>query len=242
MPPTVDAGDVTRRRPAVVAFDVVETLFSLAPVEDALAPLGLDVDLFFARVLRDGFALSSAGDARAFAEVAASALAALTPSASPSAREGVLDSFARLPAQSDAAPAIARLTAAGITVVALTNGAAASTERLLAESGLAAHVERVLSVDEVAVWKPAAAPYLGMAHAVDRAPEQVALVAVHGWDVHGAGRAGLTTGWASRLEGTLATIFRPPDVVGSDLVEVIDCLLSLPPGDDDQPTSAVPGR
>lgn len=35
----------------------------------------------------------------------------------------------------------------------------------------------------------------------------VALVAVHSWDVHGARRAGLTTGWCSRIEGAFPSIF-----------------------------------
>lgn len=41
-------------------------------------------------------------------------------------------------------------------------------------------------------------------------------------------RDGLSTGWASRLEGTGSPVFTPPDIVGGDLVEVIDGLLALP--------------
>jgi 2-haloacid dehalogenase len=219
---------MTPRRPTVVAFDVVETVFSLAPVGDALAPLGIDIDLFFTRVLRDGFALSAAGDAVPFADVAEATLATLAPAAPAADRAEVLDTFTRLPAHPDVAPAISRLADAGIPAVALTNGAAESTVRLLARAGLDADVELVLSVDEVGSWKPAAAPYLAMVQAVDRPPGEVALVAVHGWDVHGAGRAGLTTGWVSRLEGALASTFRAPDVRGSDLVEVVEALLALP--------------
>jgi 2-haloacid dehalogenase len=59
-------------------------------------------------------------------------------------------------------------------------------------------------------------------------PRRLAHVAVHGWDVHGAQRAGLVTGWASRLESTLPAVFDPPDVAGADLVEVADRLLGMP--------------
>lgn len=41
-------------------------------------------------------------------------------------------------------------------------------------------------------------------------------------------RVGLTTGWASRLEGRYAEVFTPADVVGPDLVAVVDALLDLP--------------
>jgi 2-haloacid dehalogenase len=55
-------------------------------------------------------------------------------------------------------------------------------------------------------------------------------VAVHAWDCHGAKRAGLTTGWASRLEGGYGGLFAPADVTGADLAEVADGLLALPAG------------
>jgi 2-haloacid dehalogenase len=55
------------------------------------------------------------------------------------------------------------------------------------------------------------------------------MVAVHASDTHGARRAGLTTGWASRREGARSPVFDPPDVVGRDLVEVVEGLLNLPP-------------
>jgi 2-haloacid dehalogenase len=53
-------------------------------------------------------------------------------------------------------------------------------------------------------------------------------VAVHAWDCHGAKRAGLTTGWASRLEGRYGSLFASADVTGADLTEVAGGLLALP--------------
>jgi 2-haloacid dehalogenase len=55
------------------------------------------------------------------------------------------------------------------------------------------------------------------------------MVAAHAWDVHGAVRAGLVGGWASRLEGSYPRTFDTPDVEGADLVEVLAALLALPP-------------
>jgi hypothetical protein len=69
-----------------VAFDVVETLFSLAPVEEALRPVGVPLPLFFTRLLRDGFALAAAGGHKPFREVAASALRGLAPRTGTSSR------------------------------------------------------------------------------------------------------------------------------------------------------------
>ena len=57
---------------------------------------------------------------------------------------------------------------------------------------------------------------------------QLALVSAHAWDCHGASRAGLVTGWVSRLEREYSPIFSQPDVTGADLTEVADRLLDLP--------------
>jgi 2-haloacid dehalogenase len=212
----------------VVLFDVVETVFSLEPVRDRLRAHGCDgslLETFFARLLRDAFALGCCGHYRPFAALADSALAAVAPELSEAARGDVKGAFRRLPAHDDARPAFEALRDAGVRVGALSNGAAEVTTELLESAGLAGLVERVFSVDEVGVWKPRPEPYR---HAVDElgvAPEAAALVAVHAWDTHGARQAGLVTGWASRLEGRLSPVFDAPDVVGDDLVEVVVGLL-----------------
>jgi 2-haloacid dehalogenase len=218
------------RRPAAVAFDVVETLFSLEPVRQRLeaagsGPRGLEV--FFARMLRDAFALVASGGYRPFPELAAAALAATLPDADDDTRSHVLAGFSELPAHPDAGPAMERLTAAGVGILCLTNGGTAATTGLLERNGLDGYVERVVSVDEVRAWKPVPAPYHHAAAMAGVEPGELALVAVHAWDCHGAHRAGLLTGWASRLEGRFAPTFDPPDVAGADLVEVVDGLLAL---------------
>ncbi len=63
---------------------------------------------------------------------------------------------------------------------------------------------------------------------IGRSAEEVALVAVHAFDCHGAHAAGLTTGWAGRLEKHYAEIFTRADVIGDDLVDVSRALVALP--------------
>jgi 2-haloacid dehalogenase len=218
----------TARRPAVVAFDVIETMFSLAPVRDALAPLGVGVDLYFARLLRDGFALAAAGDHRPFREVARSALAAVSPEATATQHDTVLAAFGELPAHPDAQPALAKLRERGVTVVTLTNGSAEMSAKLLESAGLIRYVERTLSVDDAGRWKPSPEPYRHAAAALARPAHEIAMVSAHAWDIHGAKRAGLAAGWCSRLEGSYSNLFEPPDVSGPDLVAVADRLLGLP--------------
>lgn len=218
-------------RPVVVAFDVMETLFSLAPVGEALESAGADargLERFFARLLRDGFALSAAGDYRPFREVAGQAAAFVLPEASADQRQAVLDAFSTLEPHPDAEPALAALAEAGIRIITLTNGSSETTAKLLSDAGLDRYVEVILTVEGPRRWKPAPEPYRFAADSLGVAPERLALVAVHAWDVHGAARAGLMTGWAARLEGHFPDIYQPADVSGPDLVAVAQALLDLP--------------
>jgi 2-haloacid dehalogenase len=222
-----------RMKSRAVAFDVIETLVSLDALAAALDDGGVEaapVEWFFTRLLRDVFALAASGAYRPFPKVADGALAAIAPDLTPTDREQVLGAFRRLDAHPDARPALERLAGSGLPVVALTNGTAANTAALLDRNGLDGLVTRVVSNDEVRVWKPAAAPYLHASGVLGVEPHRLALVAAHAWDVHGAKRAGLLSGWVSRLEGEFPATFDRPDVTGADLVGVVDELLALPDG------------
>jgi 2-haloacid dehalogenase len=219
-------------RPAVVAFDVLETLMPLAPLRDLLAAVGQPpelLDLWYTRTTRDGMALSAAGDFAEFAEVALAALHTLTGHRLDGEQaQRVMAGFSTLPAHPDVLPAAGRLVAGGIRLCCLTNGSAKVTAAFAERVGLHPYLEKVITVAEVRRWKPAAIVYRYAAEALRVPPDRLALVAAHAWDCHGAKRAGLATGWVSRLEGRYPPVFAPPDVTGETLTEVADGLLGLP--------------
>jgi 2-haloacid dehalogenase len=217
------------QRPLVIAFDVNETLFSLDAIRHRLDALGAAEDAletWFARVLSQGFALTAAGSYAPFRDLAHATLTRLLGDGDAAAH--VLEAFAELEPHPDVRPALERLADAGVPAVTLTNGHADTTRRLLARAGMADLVARCLDVGEVTTWKPAALPYLHCARRCEVVPERLGMVAVHSWDIHGARRAGLVTGYASRLEGAPVSHFAPADVSGDGLVEVVERLLDLP--------------
>jgi 2-haloacid dehalogenase len=219
------------RRPAVVAFDVIETLMSLEPLRARLTDIGQPpglLEAWYTRTLRDGMALSATGDYVPFTEVAEAALRGLTHyTVSDEQVAAVMAGFGELPAFPDALPAITSLSEAGLRVACLTNGSAYLGSSFVNRSGLGSLVDRVISVGEVYRWKPAGVVYRYATEVMDTTPDRMALVAAHDWDCHGAKRAGLTTGWVSRKAGGFGAPFAPPDVVGEDLTEVAAKLLAL---------------
>jgi 2-haloacid dehalogenase len=225
------AGDSPATGVDVMIFDVVETLFSLEAVRERLDEAGAGdgaLELWFARFLRDGFALAASGTYRGFRDVAASSLAGVLRSRDvdpqPELVEQVLGGLAELSPHPDARPALELARARGVRVLTLANGSAAATQSLLKRAGLGQLVERCLSVEETRAWKPRPEPYAAACRAAAVAPSGAALVAVHAWDIHGAAAAGLRTGWCSRLEGEFAPVFTAPTVRGATLVEVVDQL------------------
>jgi 2-haloacid dehalogenase len=221
------------RRPAAVAFDVIETLMSIEPLRGRLTDIGQPphlLEAWYTRTLRDGMALSAAGDYVAFPDVAESSLRGLTGySIGEEQVKHVMAGFSELPACPDAGPAISSLSEAGVRVACLTNAPADLTTSFLDRTGLGPMVKRVISVAEVYRWKPAAVVYLYAAEVLDTPPERLALVAAHDWDCHGAKRAGLTTGWVRRNSAGFGAPFAPPDVTGDTLGEVAEKLLALEP-------------
>jgi 2-haloacid dehalogenase len=215
--------------PDVVAFDAIETLFSLASLEPLVTAAGggaQTLELWFRRLLADGFALTCAGDYRSFSDVARASLHAVLPEARAHDLDAVLGGLGELDAFPDSAPAMGRAVE-GARVMVVTNGSARSTRRLLERGGLDAFVDEVVSVADVKAWKPASAPYLHAAEVAVVPPERMALASVHAWDLHGARRAGFTTGWCNRGGHPFPASFQAADVQGPELLTVVEQLFSL---------------
>jgi 2-haloacid dehalogenase len=239
--PSMDAGSgsagtdgvrAASRRPRVVLLDVFETMLQV----DALRTRFVDVgrpehewELFFTRTLRDGMALTLAGAVRPFGEVARAALrTTVRHTLSEQALDHVLGGFRVLPPHRDVEPALVALARARIPVYAFTHGTAAVACDALDGAGLRTYLRGVLSSESIHAFKPPARVYHWACQQVDAPPDRVALVAAHSWDVHGAVRAGLVGGLATRLEGAVPAVVARPHVAAERLDVVVDRLLALP--------------
>lgn len=223
-------------QPHVVAFDVNETLSDMEPLRTRFVDIGAPEHLlegWFAATLRDGFALTAAGAYEEFSDVAAASLRLALAGVDGLLRDldeavgFVLAGFPELDVHPDVPDGMHKLHRAGIRLVTLTNGSVALSEGMLLRAGVHELLERRMSVSEARRWKPAAEPYLYAAGQCGVSVDQMALVAVHPWDIDGAQRAGLTTGWINRKDHPYPQCFLPPDVMGSDLLAVAHALLTL---------------
>jgi len=213
-----------------VAFDVNETLFSLAGMRPAFGAVGLDpelVPLRFGRLLRDGFALTALGGYRPFADLAGETLRGLAPDriGEPEVT-AALAAFRELDPHPDVEPALRQLRDAGVPAVTLTNGSADLVSALLRRAGLDGYLTANLSVDAVRRWKPAPEPYRYAATELAVPAESLAVVAAHPWDCAGATAAGLRAAWVNRTAHHWPAVFPAPEFSATDLAALVDALLA----------------
>jgi 2-haloacid dehalogenase len=206
--------------PSVIVFDVNETLSDMTPLAGRFADVGapqLLAQVWFASLLRDGFALAVTGGKEAFGRLAEGALRAVLAGArlnrpADDAAAHVLAGFADLVVHPDVPDGVRILRQHGLRLVTLTNGSADVAGRLLAKAGIRGEFEQLLSVDDADAWKPAPAAYAHAARACSVGIEEMLLVAVHPWDIHGAHRAGMRTGWITRQQTPYPDYFSAPDL------------------------------
>ncbi|MEO8219791.1 MAG: haloacid dehalogenase type II [Specibacter sp.] len=205
--------------PSVIVFDVNETLSDMSAMAAKFAETGAPAPLaklWFATLLRDGFALTAAGDNPRFAHVGTEALRGLLPDAGitcglEEAVGHIMAGMASLGLHPDVTEGIRALKTEGYRLITLTNGSSQIAESMFAPAGILKEFEALLSVEQAPAWKPNPAAYAYAAQVCGTSPEQMLLVAVHPWDIHGAAKAGLQTAWINRTGATYPAYFSSPD-------------------------------
>ena len=126
----------------------------------------------------------------------------------------VLDAYPEVPAMLDA------LAAAGLRAAILSNGSPDMLDAAVASAGIGARLDAVLSVEEVGVFKPAAAVYDLVGARMGCAPGQVLFVSSNGWDAAGAAGYGFHTAWVNRAGLPVDRLAARPHHVLPDLTTI----------------------
>ena len=145
----------------------------------------------------------------------------------PALADDALALVSTMPAFIDAPAALETLRGVGLEIGVLTQSSAEAADTVLRFAGLRDRMTVVISAPESGAFKPDPRPYRMALERIGAAGEEVALVAAHWWDVAGAKRAGLRTGWVARRDLFLPESVPEPDVRGRDLAEVAEGLARL---------------
>lgn len=220
---------MSTNRPAVLVFDVNETLSDLSPLRNRFVEIGAPAEWmhrWFAGILRDGFALAAAGAYAHFADLARDNLRGLLtqlehqPDDPAASVEHVVSGIAALDVHPDVPAGVRVLHESGYRLVTMTNGNAALTDTLLNTAGVRDRFDALFDVTGPRRWKPHPDAYrYAVEHAGVR-PDQAMLVAVHPWDVDGAQRAGLAGAWLRRGATTYPSSLTEPTLVAEDVTDL----------------------
>jgi 2-haloacid dehalogenase len=135
--------------------------------------------------------------------------------------EGIDDAMqraSRMPPYPEAAAALDRVRDGGLQAGVLTNSATDAAELALEAAGIRERLSLVAGVDDVKAFKPDPRVYRMGAARAGVPPAEICMVAAHGWDLLGAGRAGLRTAWVSRKERYPLETHPRPYVSGTNLL------------------------
>jgi 2-haloacid dehalogenase len=215
-------------RPTVVVFDVNETLSDMSPMAERFADVGAErhlAKLWFATLLRDGFALTAAGSSEAFARLGEGVLRQVLADVdldrgSDDAVAHVMAGFGSLALHPDVVDGVTALRASGLRLVTLSNGSTKVAEALFDAAGVRGEFEALLSVEDAGVWKPARGAYEHAARECGTDLAEMLLVAVHPWDIDGAQRAGMSAAWLNRAGSTYPDYFTDPTHAAASLTDL----------------------
>jgi 2-haloacid dehalogenase len=127
-----------------------------------------------------------------------------------------------MPAFIEAPSALERLRGEGLQLGVVSQSATSAADQVLRFAGLRDRMDLVIGCDEVGVFKPHPRVYTYAAERAGAALDEICFVAAHWWDVMGAARAGMHTGWVGRRERTLLATVPEPTVSGDDLTRVAE--------------------
>jgi 2-haloacid dehalogenase len=131
-----------------------------------------------------------------------------------------------MPAFLEAPAALERLRGEGLQLGVLSQSSTSAADQVLRFAGLRDRMDLVMGADEVGAFKPDPRAYALMVERTGVPVDEICFVAAHWWDVMGAARAGMRTGWVGRRERRLLATVPEPTIRGGDLAAVADRIVT----------------
>ena len=223
-----------KRKPALLIFDVNETLLDMQPLRIAInegVGSALAFDHWFAKLLQFSLVETVTGTYHDFAEIGTAVLSMTAKKFSAEISEGrikeILGNMVYLDPHPEVPGALEKLKANGYRLVALSNGGQSTVEKQLKKAKIEHFFEEIYSVEAVRKFKPHPEPYqYVLKHQRVQAADGM-LLAAHAWDITGAQRAGLQTAFVERPGKSLYPLSRQPEISARELADIAKTLSAL---------------
>lgn len=194
-----------KKKPTLLIFDVNETLLDLAPLEERINDaLGekMAFQLWFRMLLHYSLVETISHNYADFNEIGQATLKMLAQQLDKNLSDAlikeILSTIKELPPHADVEEGLEQLAARGFELAALSNGSLRTVKDQLFFAKIDQFFTGIYSVDAVQKYKPHPEAYAHVLNIMNTEKENGMLVAVHGWDITGAQRAGLQTCFIGR--------------------------------------------
>ena len=218
----------------VCVFDVNETLLDLSALDPEFERIFGDASVrqaWFGQMIQSALVSTVTVSYSDFGTIGGGALDMISAlqgvELSDEDRQSILGTVPQLPPHPEVEESLTRLRDSGLRLATLTNSTQQVAEDQMKNSGLEDYFEQILSADTVQRLKPAPEPYRMASESLGVEIGQIRLVAAHAWDIAGAARAGCATAFVGRPGKVLDPLVERPDVVGQDLAEVAEQIISI---------------
>lgn len=226
--------NTSNKRPALLLFDVNETLLDMSGMQEAVNSTfnnELAFKFWFAQLLEYSLVESVTGEYHSFSEVG-EAVMRMTVAAMekdiPEAKQKELVAMVKATEpHPDVIPGLEKLQQAGFKMATLSNSPTKSSIPHLEKVGLSGFFEKMMTVDNVKKFKPHTSPYNYAADQLGVKLEEVMMVAAHGWDMAGALRAGARAAFIARPGQVLYPLAPKPELSAPTLSDLADTLVAM---------------
>ena len=224
---------ITINNKPVIVFDVNETLLDMTPLKKSVNELlgeEQGFKIWFGMLLHYSTVSNNIEEYNDFTTIASATLkmAAISMKKEVTDDEikNTLSLIKTLQTYPDVEKGLTLLKESGFRLITLTNSPDGALQAQLENSKLAHFFEQALSIDALGKYKPAPETYRWAAEKLAVTPEEMLLVAAHGWDIAGASHAGLATGFVAREGQSLYSLSKDPDFIADDILKMAEKLVA----------------
>lgn len=217
-----------------VFFDMNETLLSLELLNSKFMKFFKDdyaLRYWFTSLLHTSTIIASMEEYVNFAQLAKVELDNLVQECgqciTKDAKISILNSFKYLAPHDDVIETIKILKSKNIKVIAVSNSSIQMMREQLTNAGIIELFDNYYSVDSVNKYKPFKDIYRYVAKQQKVKPENIMMIATHDWDLFGAKKAGLKTGYVKRKNIIFNPYYPQPDIEGDNLFELVNKIMKL---------------
>ncbi|WP_026708017.1 haloacid dehalogenase type II [Flavobacterium frigidarium] len=223
----------TIKNKPVIVFDVNETLLDMTPLKKSVNDLlgeEQGFKIWFGMLLHYSTVSNNIEEYNDFTTIALATLKMAAVSmkieVSDDQIKNTLSLIKTLQTYPDVEKGLTLLKESGFRLITLTNSPDGALQAQLENSKLTHFFEQALSIDALGKYKPAPETYRWAAEKLDVTPEEMLLVAAHGWDIAGASHAGLATGFVAREGQSLYSLSKDPDFIADDILKMAEKLVA----------------